>query len=69
LQDTFQLSDAVADVLGEAIDSLSIDESVRDEAHRSGGHVSARVPLGGAGRRVGATTLAGAKSRELRGGG
>ncbi len=63
-----ELAHAVAEPAGQAVDALAVDDTVGDGPHGPGHDVGADVPLGRAGRRVGAAPTAGPEAGLLRGG-
>ena len=61
-----ELAHAVAEPRGEPGDALAVDDAVADQPHRARDDVGARVPLGRAGRGIGAAALAGPEAGALR---
>ena len=66
LQEPLQLAGGVAEVGREAADAFPIHRAVGDQAHRAPDDVTAHIPFGRAGRRVGTAALAGPEARPLR---
>jgi hypothetical protein len=64
-----ELASAVAEMGGKAGDALTVDEAIRDEAHRSADEIRATVPLRRAWRSTRAAPLAGPEAHLLCGGG
>jgi len=56
----------VAEPPRETVDALTLDDAVLHEAHRAGGEVVVKIPVGGAGDRVGLAALAGAQPGVVR---
>ena len=68
-QQPVEVAAAVPEMLGQPRHALTVDEAVGDQAHRPSDEIAAQVPLGRAGRGVGATALAGPEAELLGSGG
>ena len=63
-----EVARGVADVRGQPVDALAVDDAVGDQPHRAAGGVGGDVPVGAARRGVGQAALAGAVAGGLGGG-